>query len=1141
MSDQRWSILLSYLRRLAAPGTGRAPDQELLQRFAQQGDEAAFEALLARHGPMVLRVGQRLLHDLHLAEDVFQATFLTLARKAGSIRRGTSLGSWLHGVAYHLALRARRAATRRKAHERQAPQPSPADPLAEVSLREAVAVLDEELARLPERLRAPLVLCFLEGQTRDEAARHLGWSRATFNRRLQQGRERLQARLSRRGITLSAALLAGLGAAGSSPAAVPLALARLTVQAALLVAQGKAVAGVVSAEALALFQEMMGMMLMSKVKMAAALVLGVGLMTAGTAGLAYFGRPATPAEKQREDRPMLVAEAGEKPQALPEQAAPMPLPKLRRNDDTDEPPPRISASGGVVDAAGKPVAGAVVLLRQGAYPNSVSFGLARLTSQLRPGKTLDLATATTNGEGRFTFQDVALLQREGPINRDAFPLDVIVRADGHGLAWNHFWQNDVQSPLLLRLAPQATLRGRLVASDGKPAAGVRLRVVQFTPLDQPARPDRAAGPGGLAPSPDTRDPGFLDLEWASVPLSARTDSQGRFQIAGLPANRRVTLAVEDERFVPQEIYAATTDTPQPPVVDGDPKGQGQAALRKDPVYTGDFTATLEPGWLLRVRVVCADTGEPAAGEVMSFVADRFRGSAQASFPSDADGRLSLRIFHPGRGTVTVNPAKHRDYWQAVARVDIPGDRRETDLSIKLERTAVRGTAVTGWVVDRDTGTGIAGVSIGYQPDAPRKEPTERTRQAFTSTEADGSFRITVPSGKGTVAIRGRIPVGYFPGDAMSATSPADLLKPASRAIDVAEGRPIAPVRFALRRGTVYEGQVRDPDGQPVKPTRIQCWDTPRYSLFGWSADEVGRITMSALDPREGHILAVFNEERRLAARVDLPPTQGKPAPLEITLQPMVSMTGRVTAGDGKPPARAWVSLYALVDDQKRRSVHQLPVGSLTAVDAEGKYTFDRLVPGVRYVVGTEIEGALPLAGVLADPQGKPLGGVRVSAKSGEERRLRSNPLPVIRLTDERGRFRFTTLSPGKVHLSAVVPGNPRQFDLKTVEAGSLDVRAVLNINEPAAVTSISGTVVNAAGKPLISVRIFVESEGKPLRTSGTTDQQGQFTIPDLPRGKVRLIAVPPRRKTDPSFRRFTLEDIEVGTQEVRFVVDLTKP
>jgi len=180
----------------------------LLERFIRRCEEPAFEALLKRHGPMVLGVCQRMLHHRQDAEDACQATFLVLARKAASIGKRASVGSWLYKVAYHVAVRARKQAAAQRKREGSAPPRTAADPLAEVTGRELLTLLDAELQNLPERYRAPLVHCYLEGQTRDEAARQLGCSESTVNRRLEQGKDQLRKRLARRGLTLPAALLA---------------------------------------------------------------------------------------------------------------------------------------------------------------------------------------------------------------------------------------------------------------------------------------------------------------------------------------------------------------------------------------------------------------------------------------------------------------------------------------------------------------------------------------------------------------------------------------------------------------------------------------------------------------------------------------------------------------------------------------------------------------------------------------------------------------------------------------------------------------------------------------------------------------------------------------------------------------------
>jgi RNA polymerase sigma factor (sigma-70 family) len=232
--------VVHHLRHLTGPQTAPAPsERELLDRFIAERDEAAFAALVERRAPMVLGVCRRVLRHAHDAEDACQATFRVLARKAASVRKRESLASWLHGVAYHVSTRLKRDLARRGAREALRPEATQADVAAEVSWRELRGLLEDELARLPARYRSPLILCYLEGKTRDEAAQQLGWSLTTFRGRLERGRERLRARLIRRGLTLSAALFAGALGESSASAAPPPAFVVLTVKAALLYAAGQ--------------------------------------------------------------------------------------------------------------------------------------------------------------------------------------------------------------------------------------------------------------------------------------------------------------------------------------------------------------------------------------------------------------------------------------------------------------------------------------------------------------------------------------------------------------------------------------------------------------------------------------------------------------------------------------------------------------------------------------------------------------------------------------------------------------------------------------------------------------------------------------------------------------------------------------
>jgi RNA polymerase sigma factor (sigma-70 family) len=213
-----------------------ASDALLLDRFVEQWDQAAFRELVVRHGSMVLGVCRRMLRDSHAAEDAFQATFLVLARKAGSVRKRESVGPWLYGVAQRVALEARGIACRRQPQLRVDPEVKEVDDDG-LERAELHAALHEELGRLPEKYRAPLVLCYIEGLPHEAVARQLGWPLGTVRVRIARGRDQLRARLIRRGLT-SASVLLALGLLPKTQAAVPLRLVEATVRAAARVAAG---------------------------------------------------------------------------------------------------------------------------------------------------------------------------------------------------------------------------------------------------------------------------------------------------------------------------------------------------------------------------------------------------------------------------------------------------------------------------------------------------------------------------------------------------------------------------------------------------------------------------------------------------------------------------------------------------------------------------------------------------------------------------------------------------------------------------------------------------------------------------------------------------------------------------------------
>ena len=286
----RARIIFGCLRKAASPDAA-ATDGQLLGRYVSRRDGGAFEALVRRHGPMVLAVCRRVLRHAQDAEDAFQATFLVLARKAASVAKRESVGAWLHGVAYRTALEARASRLRRREKEVQVEDVPHPIVMPEENHDELLAMLDRELDRLPEKHRLPLVLCELEGRSRREAARQLGLAEGTLSSRLARGRRMLAGRMAAHGAAVTAAALVGLLAGGARGACVPGALVTSTMRA----ASGAAAPGVA-----ALVQGVLKTMLLTKLKCAAGVLLAV--LAVGVGAAAWTCRAAAqPAPRQTDN------------------------------------------------------------------------------------------------------------------------------------------------------------------------------------------------------------------------------------------------------------------------------------------------------------------------------------------------------------------------------------------------------------------------------------------------------------------------------------------------------------------------------------------------------------------------------------------------------------------------------------------------------------------------------------------------------------------------------------------------------------------------------------------------------------------------------------------------------------------------
>jgi RNA polymerase sigma factor (sigma-70 family) len=331
---------LHHLRRTLGAADAGVSDGELLQRFVADRDEAAFELLVRRHERLVLGVCRRVLHDPHDAEDAFQATFLVLARKAAGISARDSVAGWLYRVAYRVALRARAGAAGR--HEHATPDlsavPAPDDADRAAAWRELRPLLDREVGRLPEKYRVPVILCYLESRTYEEAARQLGCSRGTVSTRLTRARELLRRRLTRCGLALSGAVLALLLAEQAAEAAAPDGLVDATVKASLPFAAGRSAAGLVSAQVLTLTEGALNAMFLTKLKAVAGVLVVVTLLGLGAGALTRVGAAGDPpAKNARDEKPSPAAPRTSGLDQSVQEPAPVPIQDEPAPDDNTAP------------------------------------------------------------------------------------------------------------------------------------------------------------------------------------------------------------------------------------------------------------------------------------------------------------------------------------------------------------------------------------------------------------------------------------------------------------------------------------------------------------------------------------------------------------------------------------------------------------------------------------------------------------------------------------------------------------------------------------------------------------------------------------------------------------------------------------
>jgi RNA polymerase sigma factor (sigma-70 family) len=888
MRHTPFAAVQRHLHDLAARDDAERTDAELLQRFRDHRDESAFSTLVRRHGRMVLGVCRQVLGHEHDAEDAFQATFLVLARGAASIRQGAALPGWLYAVAHRVARAARRAAEQRQARERRARPVAHADPQLDLAWRELQAVLAEEVQRLPERLRAPFVLCCLEGKSKAEAAAQLGWKEGTVSGRLADARKRMQQRLTRRGLTLSAALCAGSLSAGEA-LALPPPLLTATVRAVLGVATGQAAA--VSAPVAALAEGVTRAMLASKGKALTLLVLALGLLGAGAAvGLhRAFADPGVATEPN--------PPAAQKTEPAPADPGADPMRKV------------FTYAGRVLGPDGEPWCGAKLFIK-GLTPGVVEFR----------------ARGVSDPNGTFRF-DVRRDEfgEKGVVRPDRDPPEqyvaIAATAEGCGAVCVRAGTPEERANLTLWLPAEEIITGRVVDLEGKPIAGVHvgvdLRSAQAGKDNKPLPFDAPAEPGSTVVSILPHDARHVGV----------TDKDGRVILRGLSHGWLYDLSIWGPTVVNAKAQlVARPDKPKE--VGGHGVWTQEKGEPKLTRYGSTFTFVAVPCKPIVGVVREKGTGKPIAD---ADVRTPFRRDDEpvAWAKTDKDGKYRLTGLPPGVYTLTVRAPANTPYIDTESKVDAstPGIAAVTH-DIEVERQP----AVTGRLTDAATGKPVKGW-VEYRPLARnpnlKANPLLANFQLFAhhppsaATDGEGRFTLPVLRGPGVLLVSAEgdyLPARLEKADRVAGV--ADTADPelidcrplpvwpetcqAYRLLDV-DGPKDAVVAIALRPALARPLVIEFPDGKPRGTTVFGLKPIARDSREQYFP---GRTRVVGLADGETRRLFVTTHDGQLAAAAIV--STRETGPVTVKLQPVGVLTGRLLNREGKPIVG--VSFQMLFDD-----------------------------------------------------------------------------------------------------------------------------------------------------------------------------------------------------------------------------------
>ncbi len=927
---------LRQINRLFDEGTlAGLPDARLLERYARERDELAFESLVQRHGAMVMAVCRGVVADPNDADDAFQAAFLLLARKAERLWVNDSLGGWLHRVACRIALQLKSDTARRRDQERQAAERADGRCRSAAPWDDVPTVLHQEIDRLPERYRKPIVLCYLEDMTYQQAADLLRWSEGTTRGRLARAREMLRVRLKHRGIQSAGAALPLLSGRGE---VVRLAqeVIQSTVRAARQFTLGNtAQVATISATTTALVQQTIRTMMVTKLKAAGAAVLLLGVLSGVASGLAAMSaapQPETGASDPPTERRLSPLEArGQSPETA-----------QRQSGQTEN----LTFKGRVLGPDGKPVARASIYTLQFDAPESVKPVLRGESAK----------------DGKFQF-DVSKSDFDSIVEKGPFAsFTLVATAAGLGPDWAEM-RKPPEGDLSLQLVDDSVpIAGRIVDLQGKPVAGAKISRGRI----------KAEGPQGIDPylTLVREDPfkasnhNFAKNYWTALPgkgVTAVTDADGRFRLSGIGRDRIVDLGVEGPTIQSATIHVMTRT--------GKAVSSAPGSFGGETIYPASFEHFIPPGRALTGIVRDKKTKQPMAGvEVCGQ-------DTSARTRTDAQGRYMLVGFPKSKSYgLMVLAGEKAPYFVTCMRVPDQAGLEPVEADVDCQP----GIPVRLKLIDKETGKPLRNADVFYEPIFPN--PHTRQVSGYSPVQAsgpynsgviqdDGTYLIGVLPGPGGIFVRTHQgmyrPACVDPGKffkVKASTNSKEQQQPrygdlnsiftavgegwggmpqsqfsAIVLVNPAEDSGPFSAEAVLERDPKREVRVIGPDGDALT-------DVAAEGDGAESSSARGQVTVSQLNPQRPRRFIFRHDAKKLVgfliARGD------EAEPYVVKLQPWGTITGRLVDSSGKP--RAKVDLMTgdwsqAVNDPARGIIS---IGQQT--DSDGRFRYERLVPGQKY-------------------------------------------------------------------------------------------------------------------------------------------------------------------------------------------------